>query len=397
MSAIKAREIRRLLESIGAQRTTEHLAEALREKHLRPEDFSIRDLAEELVPDGREFVRSLGPGKSGGINLLEAGHAIDTAQFANITGQVVYSRVLEAAQAEEFVFSKLVETIPTEFNGERIAGISGIGDEAEVVNEGGTYPLAGVAEDYIDTPPTVKRGMIVPVTKEAIFFDRTGLLLRKASEVGYSAGLNKEKRVIDVIIDENTTNGRYRWRGTIIATYGDNSGTHTWDNLQASNALVDWTDINAAELLLADMRDPNTGEPMMIMADTLIVCPELEAQAYIALNAAMVALFAGGYATSGNLSRTDTPNPIGSGRKFTGRYNVVTSRLLPDRLGTNTSWFLGNPRKAFAYMENWGLQVTQAPSNSEADFTQDIVARYKVSERGATATLEPRYMAKSTA
>ena len=34
------------------------------------------------------------------------------------------------------------------------------------------------------TPQTAKRGFIVPVTKEAIFFDRTNLVLQRAAEVG---------------------------------------------------------------------------------------------------------------------------------------------------------------------------------------------------------------------
>jgi CheY-like chemotaxis protein len=52
--------------------------------------------------------------------------------------------------------------------------------------------------------------------------------------------------------------------------------------------------------------------------------------------------------------------------------------------------------KAYAYMENWPITVTQAPANGEAEFNQDIVARYKVSERGAAHAYEPRYMVKNT-
>ena len=48
-------------------------------------------------------------------------------------------------------------------------------------------------------------------------------------------------------------------------------------------------------------------------------------------------------------------------------------------------------------MENWGITVTQAPQNSEAEFTQDIMIRFKASERGAAATLEPRYVVKNSA
>jgi hypothetical protein len=59
-------------------------------------------------------------------------------------------------------------------------------------------------------------------------------------------------------------------------------------------------------------------------------------------------------------------------------------------------FFVGDFRRAFAYMENWPITVTQAPLGSEADFNNDIVLRFKASERGAAAVLNPRYVVKST-
>ena len=40
--------------------------------------------------------------------------------------------------------------------------------------------------------------------------------------------------------------------------------------------------------------------------------------------------------------------------------------------------------------------MVQAPTNSEAEFSQDIVLRFKASERGAAAVINPRYVVKST-
>ena len=59
-------------------------------------------------------------------------------------------------------------------------------------------------------------------------------------------------------------------------------------------------------------------------------------------------------------------------------------------------WFIGDFRKAFAYMENWPITVTQAPLGSEAEFSNDVVLRFKASERGAAAVLNPRYVVKCT-
>jgi hypothetical protein len=232
--------------------------------------------------------------------------------------------------------------------------------------------------------------MIVGLTKEAVFFDRTGMLLQRAAEVGEHLGLNKEKRVIDCVIDENVTTHRYKWRGNTIATYGNNSGTHTWDNLEASNALVDWTDIDAAELLLANITDPNTGEPVMILPKHLVVTRQLLYTARRIVSATEITTTTPGYATSGNPNETRWSNPVSN-------YQIVSNNLLAARMATDTTWFIGDIGRAFAYMENWPLTVVQAPANSEAEFTQDIVMRWKASERGAAATLEPRAMVQSTA
>ena len=94
MGAIKYRELKRRYQLDGAERTVRHLSEALREKHVRAEEFSIRDLAEGLVPDGREWVRMLDPRGGGSVRLLEAGEGVDVTAFLNITGQVIYSKIL---------------------------------------------------------------------------------------------------------------------------------------------------------------------------------------------------------------------------------------------------------------------------------------------------------------
>lgn len=370
------------------------LREGLEAKHLRPEDFSIKSMAEHFVEDGREFVSLLNPAHGG---LTEAGlNAVNTAEFSNITGQVIYPKVMDSFNDEQFVFTQTIPTVSTSFISERIPGVSPIGDQAAIVGEGEAYRAAGLNSNHIDTPQTVKRGLKVMVTKEAVFFDRTNLILGQAAEVGHWLGVNKEKRAIDCVIDENTTVHRYKWRGNVIATYGDSSGTHSWDNLSASTALVDWTDIDALEQLLGAMTHPDSGEPIMVMADTIIVTPQLVHTARNTINATMIRLQAGGFATSGNLYQTESNNPLGGG-PFSATYKLLTSRLLPARLGTDTSWFLGNPARAFAYMENFPLAVEQAVQNSELSFNNDIIAQFKASERGAYATIEPRYMAKATA
>ncbi len=387
---IRTNDLRRLFEAAERDRTPrrffEDIGAALKAKELRPNDFSIRELFENFVEDGREMVDSWNPRHGGGSVLLEAA-TVNTAAFSNITGQIVYSAILEKYEQEQFVFSGLIQSTPTQFNGEKIAGIGMIGDQAEVVGESQLYPTVGVHEDWIETPMTTKRGMIVPITKESIFFDRTGVILDRCREVGESLGINREKRAIDAVIDENTTAHRYKWRGTAYATY---QSTTPWVNIKTSNALVDWTDIDGAEAIFANMVDPNTGEPIIIQPKDLIVTRDLLYTANRIVNATEITTTTPGYATSANPNEARWANPVRG-------YTVRSSAQLKARLATDTSWMIGDIQKAVKYMENWPLTVVQAASNSEAEFQQDIVQRFKASERGAYAVVEPRALVQSQA
>jgi hypothetical protein len=382
---IKYRELKRRYDLDGPQKTTQHLSEAIKQKHLRPDDFSIRDLAEALIPDGHHWVRALDPHAGGGVALLEAGDGVDVTAFLNITGQVIYSKIMEAYQSEAFVVSKLVETIPTRLDGEKIPGIARVEDKITEIHPGMPYPHLGFGEDYIETPSTTKRGFIVPVTREAIFFDRTHLVLSRAAEVGEILGLNKEKRLIDVLV--GVTNN-FKWRGTSFNTY---QTATPWINVISSNELVDWTDVDAAEQLFADMLDPNTGEPILIDARHVLVMPAYRHAAHRIFNALDI-----DYTGTGAATTTRAANPL-------SHYTMHVSRLAYRRIiasGESAAnakkwWFLGDFRRAFAYMENWPITVTQSPMNSEADFNQDIVVRFKASERGAAAVLDPRFVVKN--
>jgi hypothetical protein len=385
MPAINAQEIRRRYELEGAAKTVAHLKEALDEGHLKSSDFSIRDLAESLIPDGREWVRSLNP--NGGFHVAE--DAVDSTAFSNITGQVLYNRILEGFMSEAFVCSALVDTIPTKFNGEKIPGVAKLADDAEIVNEGMPFPTRGFGEDYIETPATTKRGEIVAVTKEAIFFDRTHLIMGRAGEVGQALGINKEKRIADVVVGAVNP---FSWKGTTYSTYVSTP----WDNT-ITDELVDWTDVDSAETMFADMLDPNTSEPILLSSTgmTLLTTPAYDNRGRMILSATEVR---GEDAAATRPVTQLNANPLRS-----KGYRHVSSRFAYRRIinsgvaaaDAKKYWFLGDFKKAFAYMENWGITVVQAPKNSEAEFTSDIVLRFRASERGAAAVLNPRFVVQS--
>lgn len=372
------------------------LRESFGSRAIRPNEFDIGKLFAECFGWDTYLQCRAGKRLANDVFTLavsEAEGAVSTAAFQDISGQIVYSSILEAYQSEDFVFSQLIPEEPITngtLDGEKIAGITEIGDEASIREETQPYALAGVGQDWIFTPAVKDRGMIVPVTWEAIFADRTGILLQRCSEVGKWLGVNKEVRAVDCVIDENTTAHRYNWRGTVIESYNDNTGAHTWDNLAGSNALTDWTSLNATEQVFNGLVDPYTGFPIMIEPKHLIVTKQLEQTARRIVSATEIRVATPGWASTGSPTATLTGNP------YSNKYEVVTSRLLAQRLGTDTHWFLGDVSKLARYRVAEPLTTIQAPPNNSDEFNRRIVMQYRANERGAYYVVQPRAMVKNT-
>jgi hypothetical protein len=331
-----------------------------------------------------------------GALLEEAAGANSTDAFLNITQQFAYAAVLKAYDLPKRVFVGLIPKRPSKFKFERVPGITHIGDEAAVVDEGKPYPEVGVGEDWIDTPETRKRGMVARATKEVVFFDQTGQFMDRLGYLGDWLGVNDEKRAITAFVDagETSTNQyRYTWRNTKIQTYGDNTGAHTWDNLVATNALVDYTNVATAWNALVQITDPYTGEPQDVDVKHIVVPPLLAFTVPFALKG-MVRRTAPGYATTGNPAGTEVPNPVAD---IIGNIQTVSSQLFRSITGSDSTWFLGDVAETVEEIENWPLTVATLGAGSQLEFDADVVFQSKVSKRSTFNTKQPRKCVKCTA
>lgn len=337
---------------------------------------SVRRVFEACVEDGHQVIQDMDPNYRGMSRYREAADVVSTALFAHTMGQIIYTQVMKAYNMPELIGDRLVTVMQTNFSGEKIPGVSEMGDQVEIVNEGAPYPRALVGECYIETPETIKRGLIVDITKEAIFFDRTNLILQRASNVGKFIAINREKRILDVVLGISTI---YKRNGAAA------TATYASDNTTASNALVDWTSLDTADTKFSGITDPDTGEPIVITANTLIVPPALRNTANRIANATMT-----GQTTSSRETRV-------SGNSLNQNFTVESNQYVRQRSGSDTTWFYGNPKEAFVYMENFPITVITNTENAYASFERDVVAQSKASERGAAGILERLYMLKATA
>jgi hypothetical protein len=458
MPAIKARDLYRRIASEGRPvRCTEdvrgtstfhQLQEALglgednrplegKRPQLKFEDFSIREMFGSLVrnrsdgqPVGDGFVQEYFRDENGHARMLESGAigAVDYSMFMGITGQLLVNAVLNRFTAEDFVFTQIAGKYPTNLvDGERIPGVAlpadpdPTGDEdVTLVPEGQAYKSIGFGQEYVDLPATATRGLIIPVTRLAIFADRTGLVARQAGEVGYVLGLRKEKRGIGTLLglgpqytefrqfdNSPVTIDLYQAAG---ATSGSGQLSYAYPtrpfpfvNDVPANPLTDYTSFKLAEQYFSKTVDPSTGEPIVV-GKPMVFAPHTRAfdlpQILEAVN--IWKLSQQGINSVGAVL-TNSPNPI---KSAVGMVDFKLSRQLRAQMvqqlygGTDNGsadklWFYGDFAEAIKYQENWPITVTQAPVNSEAEFLQDVVVRFKASERGTWSVWNPRVLQRN--
>jgi hypothetical protein len=199
-------------------------------------------------------------------------------------------------------------------------------------------------------------------------------------------GINMEKRILDTALGTATA-ATYKRNGTSAAAYLT-SGAYI--NSQA-NTLVDYTDVENAWLLLDAMTDPNTGEPIVVRPDTIIVPSALVMTALRILHATEVQ--AVDNQANAATFRFSAPNPL-PGRL--GQITVLSNQYVRNRTGNSTTWFFGDFKRALLYRQVWATEMLEAADNNDAKFSRDVWQRFKVSEMGGIGWQEPRACTKNT-
>ena len=393
--------------------------------------FSIRDLFANLCffkgtsdPVGLQFIME----ELSGMNsdLFEDGGAmgaVDSTVFMGITGQLLFSSLLKGYQQEEFVITKQIPTKPTPFEAEKIPGVTPPKDPGKNVlrvAEGEQFRTVGFSEEYIQTQLTIKEGIIIPVTREAIFFDRTGMVTEQAGKVGELLGLSLEKEAIATLIGSPVANmgvpfvekRQFDSAPVTLDPYQSVDGTNNTYGQQVTqypnrpypfyndvpaNPFVDYTSVRTCEQYFARTQDPNTGEPIIIKDAKIIMCQTRWSDYMQVMQAPNIyKISQGGLDTSGGLL---TLSP-GVQKQMITAEPVFSRQLdwqMQAQLGVTQAeaeqiWFYGDPGNAISYGENWPITTVQAPKDSEAEFGQDIILRWKASRRGRFRWDEPRRM-----
>lgn len=358
---------------------------------LKISQFSLKELAEGFVKLDekgrvkRRLFEHLDPRSMGEAReLLEAGSPLTSTLFPTLTGQLIIAEVRDAYMDEEFIFSRLVSTIPSDTPASTTeAGPTAIGDQGgDTVLEGREFPRMGFGEFTQTMPAKSKRGGICEVTREAIRFDRTATIVKQARAAGNAPGLKKEKQIVKVIV--GATNNYIR-NGTGTNTY---LLTGAYVNRIVGVPFVDWNSLDEARKLATGLRDPDTNEPISFQMPHLVVTPARQWLAEHVLNATEARRTTGG----GDDQRVG-PNPAA------GRVTPYTSVRLRDAIlagpesdaaKADDGTIVGDLSKAFGWLEVWDLETEELGRGSDAAFYRDIEFAVKGSIHGEAAVLEPR-------
>lgn len=356
------------------------VAKGFKEGHLRPHEFNLVTMWEALVPQGRRW--RLGTDMTM-RDLYEAGGAVTLGMFSVIADNIIRTLVMEGYNAEQEVWigDQLVETVPSNLISEQIPDVGGFGDEMEVI-EDGNYPRVGLRDSMIQMPDTKRRGVILEINREVLRFDQTSLVYAKASKLGKTGRLNKENRILDAVVGATNT---FQRNGTASNTYVASGGN--WVNVKTSNGLADWQNVQAAELLFSDMTHLISGDLLSIKPTAILVPTALKRTAqYIVAQTTK-----NREATDSASTQTYHDNP------YAGELQVISSDRVKARSSSATTWWVGDFKSAFVYVENDAMVVENMKPGSDAEWSRDAVAGFKVHERGEVGVRSPQHVVKSTA
>lgn len=395
--------------SMGGQDTylTEEFRPVFGEGRFHPNEVPISALAEAVM--GHDFVRefySHGAGFDFSSNRLSEA-AIDPTAFLNISlfnlsvAGLVNARILEAFTKPQYIGKDMVTTVPTNMNGHKIIGTTGINPQTSAAKNrapGASHASVQFGEAWQTTPETVEQALKIEVTREAVFFEQaSGEVMRQADTVGDELAYGQEKDICDTVIGVTAS---YNRSGTAYNTY-QTSSPYINDH---SNPFTDETDVDDARALLLGMTDPDTGREIDVTIATILCSPYKELTFREQIFGSTVQL-------STQLS-SEVAQRIKLTQSAINQVAKGTLQLMPltqiwhNRMvaadGLNLSaanakayWWWGDTKRAFEWHENWPLTPWQAAATEMVMKDRGLIAVHGANYRGVAYTREPRYIIRN--
>ncbi len=373
------------------------VCEMIKAGKIERSKLSVQDAAVSTL--GRDVYESMmRKGGDGAFDSVkESADPVNLSAFLDITGNIALTGLVEAYNAPEFIGTQLVTEETDASDLTRIPGLSPIDDNAIEVNEAEEYPTVKFGEDYIDRPTSVKRGLKIALTREIVHFDRTGKLIEMAMSVGERLAKLKDDRILRVVCGLDNT---FKRKGVARNTYVSSADPRI--NKAASMELIDWTTLEKAYLLFAQMNDDREdAEPIEVHPTTILMTPFKRWTAERIIGATEIETPTS--TSDENTLKTRSSNPaarmslkvLDSMRLYAMLVRSAAkggAGLTADQ--AKNYWWYGDFKRAFAYCTMWPLALRAAGAQHDDDFDRDVVAQFRADERGVAYVRAPWHVAE---
>lgn len=309
------------------------------------------------------------------ISIKALYEAVGSASFPIIMATVLSKQIILGYDAGNMIGKKLVTEFKSNMDSENVPGMTATGTIRRIYEKGNYPHTAGMDEKYIPMGHE-KFGEILDISEEAIKFDRTGLLMMAAKEMGSRLADKQEQIILNTIQD---IAGYYAWypQNTRVAMYSTSTTAPHIVSNQITNNLADFTDLDAAKVLFFKMTDDDS-KAINVMPKILLVPGAKDTTARRLI---------GNTVLPGGANAEKNP--------FSGAYEVLASPYLDAQ--SAIVWYLGDFKKQFLWKTVTPLQVlSRVNAKDDADWNRDIKYQYKVRFDGLCRARDFRYVVKST-
>jgi len=396
--AVNGQSLKSLRESQGVQ-FPRAMVKLLQGGDVKPEQVSIRELYEATVGPVSMLDRRRFSGQPMGSLVVEQmldrmgvveEAALGSTMFDIVTTQLLGSKAIEGYESVTGIGDQLMTTYPSTLKDESLPGFTAA-DAPDEVPEGKPYPEATMDDKQVGTSQT-KYGRAMKVTKEAVIFDQTGMLLMRANRIGVAAGESMERIKVRGVQDADyLANTTGVWRPnktleTLFNTDGSNYnyigvGNTTTAAFNAAMALQDISDVGAVLNYAVNIVDDRVRtadrQPILWTPKVMLVPVELN------FTAARITTGTEIRETTNTNTQTLYPN-IAEVKGI----KVLSSPFVSQVNAAN--WYLGDPQKQFVWKEIWPL-ITVPVAPGSAEKLSDVVSIYMVSFYGAVVALDEKY------
>lgn len=288
---------------------------------------------------------------------------LSSSAFPIIAGEIISSVIIQAYEAFPKAGDRLVRTVPSKLKVSQIPGWKAIG-KIKKVNEREPYPQVVPPDEKSVTIRNYKRGGIMDLTKECLFFDQTGELLDRARDLGMEGARDREEIIMKKIIDldsDSLDNGELYSAGNSNLLTSNSLGTAGWENVHVA---------------LMDKKDDNTSKPIWVMGDRPIMLVPT-----------------GLWPTAEKLMRNEYGPQGTANLDINIARNMFDIVVNPYLTKTSTTWWYGGFNRQFRWEEVWPLETfTRVGQDTEEGFKQDVIQQFKVSFYGGCGAQDTRYV-----